>query len=303
MATAAVLDTATLPTRLVPSPVTYRLLRPAAPAAAPGPAPALMLCLHGGLGGADLLEQMAPTFQAMWTAAALPEMLVVTPEARQSLYLDYRDGSQRWETFIVTELLPHVRAVHGASRERGRTVVGGVSMGGLGALRLGLKHVGDFGVVVAWEPAIEPALCWTDVRLEDRFWRPQAMLEERFGRPLDEAYWADNNPATLVSRHAEAIRRSDVRIYLEAGTDDVYGLHRGAEHLHRLLYDRGVAHEYRSVYGADHVGATLDARFRDGLGFVARMLGPTAPDPRVTRLRELVAGQKRRAGLPAGARS
>ena len=36
-------------------------------------------------------------------------MIVVTPSCERSFYMDYRDGSQKWETFIVTELLPEIR--------------------------------------------------------------------------------------------------------------------------------------------------------------------------------------------------
>ena len=260
-----------------------------------------MLCLHGGLGGQDLLNQLAPIFADFWRRAALPEMVVVSPEAGYSLYLDYRDGSQKWESFLMAELLPHLYERYGVSRQRERMVVGGVSMGGLGALRLGLKYPAVFGIVVAWEPSIEPALAWEAVRLEDHFWRSRETMEAKFGRPIDAAYWAANNPATIAATGAETIRRSDLRIYLEVGTHDVYGLDRGAEFMHRTLYDHGIKHEFRCVYGADHVGPTIVPRFRDGLSFIARMLEPEAPDPRLRRFRELVALQKRQVGIGVAA--
>jgi len=37
-------------------------------------------------------------------------MVVVTPGTARSFYLDYKDGSEKLETFIVTELLDHPRA-------------------------------------------------------------------------------------------------------------------------------------------------------------------------------------------------
>lgn len=292
----ATIEGGELATALVPGPVPYRALIPDGPDAATISCP-LMLCLHGGLGGHDLLEQVAPVFQDMWRSGALPQMIVAAPETGHSFYLDYRDGSQRWETFLTTELLPHLRKRYPVSHQRDRSLVAGISMGGMGALRLGLKYPDMFGVIVAWEPAIEPALAWREVRLEDRFWRSDEMMAIRFGRPFDEAYWAANNPATIAATNAEALRAADLRLYLEVGSDDVYGIDRGAEFMHRTLFDHGIKHEFRYVYGADHIGPTIAPRVRDGLAFVARILKPQKPDWRVTRLRELVVVQKRRAGV------
>lgn len=291
------IEAGSIATRLVPGPVQYQVLLPDDLGAETGSSLPLLLCLHGGLGGHDLLSQLGPVVQAMWRSASLPNVAVAVPQAGRSLYLDYRDGSQKWETFLITEFLPCIQARYGVLRSREGTLVCGVSMGGLGALRLGLKHPDIFGGIVAWEPNIEPALAWSDVRPEDRFWRTDEMLQARFGCPLDEAYWAANNPATIVTMQADALRVADLPIYLEIGSDDAYGLHRGVEFLHRALYDRGLRHEYRYVRGADHIGRTIEPRLQDGLAFAARILRREPPDPRVEQLRDLVVMQKRRAGL------
>lgn len=283
-----------LETKLVPGPVDYEVLVPEGHATGADAYP-LLICLHGGLGGQDLMRQMAPLIRDMWSAGTLPDMIMAAPQSGHSLWLDYRDGSRKWETFLAKEFEPHLRRQFRITSAA--TMVCGISMGGLGALRLGLKYPSLFGAVVAWEPAIEPALAWADVKLEDRFWRSDEMFADRFGSPFDEAYWAANNPATVVVTDAGAIREAGVRIYLEAGSDDVYALHRGAEFLHRKLYDHGIQHEYRYVLGADHIGPTIGPRLRDGLAFLATITQPVLPDPRVRQLRDLVAAQKRRAGL------
>ena len=288
------IEAGNLATSLVPGPVAFKALVPDVTVGQGAP---LFLCLHGGVGGHDLIDQLGRVAREMWAAAALPEMVIVAPETGASFYLDYRDGSQKWETFLMTELLPHVRAAYAPPGRSQNTLIGGISMGGMGALRLGLKYPEAFGAIIAWEPSIEPAYEWRNVKLEDRFYRSDEVMEARFGRPFDEVYWALNNPATIVKMNARAIRASGIRIYLEVGTDDAYGLCRGAEFLHRTLYDHDVRHEYRQVYGADHIGPTILPRLRDGLAFAARILRPPPPDARVSRLRELVDTQKRRAGL------
>jgi S-formylglutathione hydrolase len=288
------IESATIATMLVPSPAEYRMLVPPAHPTPSEPYP-LLLCLHGGLGGDDFLGLLAPIILDMWETGALPPMVVAAPLTGRSFYLDYHDGSESWETFLLTDFLAHIRNCYRVSSAQSRTFVSGISMGGAGALRLALKRPDMFGAVVAWEANVEPAYQWKDVGFEDRFWRPRELMEARFGRPLDEAYWANNNPAMIARTRAAALRRSELRIYLEVGTDDAYGLYRGAEFLHRTLYDHGVKHEYRCVLGADHIGPSLPSRLRDGLAFLARCLAPAVTDERVARLRELVSRQKHRA--------
>ena len=123
-------------------------------------------------------------------------------------------------------------------------------------------------------------------------------LEERYGKPFDEAYYAANNPATIVRDHSQRILASGLAIYIEAGSEDSFGLDRGTEFLHRVLYDNGIKHEYRYVRGADHVGASLIGRVTDGLLFLSRVVNPPPADPVVTRLKRQIRIWKRAAVLP-----
>jgi S-formylglutathione hydrolase FrmB len=95
---------AKLETKLVPGSVEYAALLPDGYEAAKSPLP-LLLFLHGGGGDKSFLGRMRPTFDEMWKAGVLPPIVVITPNAARSFYMDYKDGSQKWETFIVTEFL------------------------------------------------------------------------------------------------------------------------------------------------------------------------------------------------------
>jgi S-formylglutathione hydrolase len=83
---------------------------------------------------------------------------------------------------------------------------------------------------------------------------------------------------------------------LECGTEDCLYLYHGAEFLHRILFDRGIRHEYRLVRGADHVGWTLWPRFVDALAFLGRVLNPPPPDETLAPFRRRVEEMKRQAG-------
>jgi S-formylglutathione hydrolase len=290
------LESGTLATRLVPSPVKYTVLHP--PGAASAAGLPLLLLLHGGDGDNAFLARFRSTLEAAWAAGELAPCLVVTPDADRSLYLDYFDGSQKWETFIVRELIPQLRAAYGLAAMRDKTVVSGVSMGGLGALRLGLKHPDVFGGLAALEAGIEPALRFADVKLRNNFQRNGRFLAARYGDPVDEAFWQANNPANIVIARRDALVASGLQIYLEVGDLDMFHLDEGNEFLHRVLWDHAIPHEYRQVHGADHLGRTLPGRLRDALKFLnAHVLNPMPPDDSYRAGKAAVEMMKRAAGV------
>lgn len=287
----------TLGSGRLPGEVSVSLYRPAPADAAPDEELPLVLFLHGG-NGSDLdLLRFVPAIDAAIAEGRLPRMALATPSAGRSLYMDFRDGSQRWESFILSELLPYLRRELPVSRARRRTFIAGLSMGGLGSLRIAFKHPDVFGAVAALEPALEPALSWSDVGPGVKFWRPDAAIQPMFGNPVDLDYWAANNPATIARR--DPARLFDLPIYLEVGDQDMLHLAQGVEFLHRILFDAGVGHEYRLVRGADHVGPSLLPRLIDALGFLGRQIEPPAwTDESVLKARTAFADLKQAVGLP-----
>ena len=231
-----------LATELVAGPVDYGVLRPDDSAVGLP----LILFLHGGGGTHELLAAMQPIFEEAWTAGVLPPAVVASPSAGRSFYLDNPDRTERWETFIVQELIPHISAAYSTV---GHPHLCGMSMGGLGALRMAFRDPGAFGAVAALEPAIEATAEWLDVLIRDRIYRPPALLRRLYGDPIDVDHFRTNHPLWLARTNAPAIAASGLPIYIECGDEDVLRLHMGAEVLHRCLFERGISHEFRLVRG------------------------------------------------------
>lgn len=271
-----------VPSTKVPGPVTVDVL---APENVPEGAP-LLIWLHGGDGPDDFVARTKPAFEQCWADGVLPPLWVVAPHSTRSFWLDGIGEQAAWESMLGQELLPHTRAALGAGDT---AMVGGISMGGMGALRLAFRHPGLFVGVAAIEPAIEPTPDWSKVLIRDTAYRA-GVLPELFGDPVDAARFRHDHPIAVMEDHAVEIAARGLAIYLECGDEDMLNLHHGAEALHRRMWDIGLRHEYRSVRGANHVGRTLGPRTVDALGFLGRALSEAEPDPEVDRVIAMLDG-------------
>lgn len=233
------------------------------------PAP-LIINLHGGGGSEKDLKGFTKTIKEFTATGEIPPAVWSMPGAGRSFYMDYQDRSAHWESIIIEEYLPHLLETHNI--DTNRIYLMGISMGGMGGLRLAFKYPEKFAGVAVLEPAIEASLRWKDISPLDSFYR-EDQYEEKFGNPVDADYWEANHPSAIASDNPERLK--GMAIYFECGDQDMLNLFRGAEYLHRILFDAGVPHEFRLVRGADHIGDKfMDLRYRDALGFINRDINP-----------------------------
>ena len=247
---------------LVSNPAQYDVLLPPSYADSDKTYP-LLYWLHGGGGPempANFLGLMEPRLTTRWAKGTLTEMVVVTPHCGvfPNNYLDFPDGSRHWESFVARELLNHLRSTYRISRERSGTFIGGVSMGGLGSLTIGLKHLDTFSAIIAFEPQIAPT-----------FEKPDGYPEF-----YTKSFHDQNQPANIVRDNPDPIRASGVQIYFECGSKDELGFFVGTNLLHNTLLEKSIHHEYKYVCGAGHVDESFDWRIPDGLAFLERVINP-----------------------------
>jgi S-formylglutathione hydrolase len=153
---------ASMETKLVPGPLEYSVMLPEGYDAAKEPFP-LVINLHGGGGSRDNLKNMQPVIEEVWRTGKLSKAVVVTPSAKRSFYMDYRDGSEKWETLISGPFLEHIRKTYKVRTDRQGTLLFGISMGRNGRTENGVQVSGEVRRVAALEPGVDPALEWKDV--------------------------------------------------------------------------------------------------------------------------------------------
>jgi len=272
-----------LVTELVPSPAKYDVLLPPGYDEMDGPLP-LLVWLHGGSSGVDHIERkLRAPVESAWAEGVLSPCVVVTPLTGGSYYIDWKDGSQSWESFIVGELISHMRKSYKVRQDREGTVLAGASAGGQGTLRIALRNPEVFVAAAAMEPGF-PAVTWfKDLDMTPYGPGAAQFLSDRFGDPFDAAYWEARHPPTIVINTADRIRASGIQLRIEAGDEDANLTWLSAELVHRLLFDAAIPHEYYIERGAAHVGRSMQRRIRMSFEFLERALHPQGPDPQADR--------------------
>jgi S-formylglutathione hydrolase FrmB len=169
----------------------------------------------------------------------------IMPDAENHFYVDDHKRCDLYGEFIGRELVDFTRRVFPLSREAGDTIIGGVSMGGYGALRNGLKYSDVFGHVIAISPAIITQELRAATDEPNHVGATRGFYESVFG-DLDKAAESDVDLHWLVNRlHEKGGKFPD--IYIACGYNDmlVYESRRLDGHLNAL----GIQHAYEEGHG------------------------------------------------------
>ncbi len=174
------------------------------------------------------------------------ELCVVMPSGDNSFYLDRPGSAQNYGQFVGQELVELTRRMFPLSRERKDTFIGGLSMGGFGALRNGLKYSDTFGAIVALSAAIHVDQMAAADNSAEVFFSRRSFVEECFGDP-DTMLQSDKNPFWLVE---DMVRRGArfPDIYMACGDED--GLLPSNQAFADLLTQKKVPHTFEIGPGA-----------------------------------------------------
>ena len=110
----------------------------------------ILILLHGYSGShSDWLRG-----SSIEQLASMHHMAIFCPSGENSFYIDDAKRDALYDTYICKELLAFVRKTFPLSKEREDTFIGGLSMGGYGAIRNGLKYNEVFGGILAFSSAL-----------------------------------------------------------------------------------------------------------------------------------------------------
>ena len=205
--------------------------------------------------------------------AAQYQLIIVTPEGHDNWYVDSATVPQdKYESYFVRELIPDVDTRYRTIKDRRARGIAGLSMGGYGALKFGIKHRDVFSFAGSLSGALDPA-----IRTEEHPGFAWNIL-----RPsLIAAFGAENSPTRKANDlHQIARSASDIStlpyLYFDCGLED--GFLPTNREFAEILVAKKIPHEYRQLPGG-HNWEYWDLQVRQILRLYADLT------TRMTRLR------------------
>jgi len=197
--------------------------------------------------------------------AAGYRMIVVMPEGNNGWYTDSATvPADKYETYILKELIPEVQKRYRTIEARYGRAVAGLSMGGYGALKFGLKFPDTFAFAGSMSGALG-APAWTESDLKDPGAIRDSVLSV-FGSAGSETRKA-NDIFEIVRGLAPSRVAALPYFYLDCGTED--GLFSFSQQFAALLREKKIAHEYSELPG-NHNWAYWDQQALEILKIAAR---------------------------------
>lgn len=196
--------------------------------------------LHGIFG--NYTDWVSETRIKRW--AEEKNLAVVMPSGDNAFYLDQPASGNLYGEFIGRELVDITRKMFPLSNKREDTFIAGLSMGGYGAIRNGLKYHETFGYIAGLSSAFI-----LEQMIEGSF---QGIANEKsiFG-DLKEAIASDKNPKVIVKNIREKMQQDShihfPKMYMACGTEDA--LIENNRKFRDLLLENGVDLTYREGAG------------------------------------------------------
>jgi len=170
--------------------------------------------LHGIFG--NYTDWVNGTRIQAWAEAN--DLAVIMPSGENRFYLDDEKSGELYGEFIGKELVEFTRKLFPLSDKREDTFIAGLSMGGYGAIRNGLKYAENFGCVIGLSAALVHDT-WKDADNSAPIFTFRRNYYEAVFGEYDKVKGSDKDPKALLLKLKEE-GRSVPKMYLCCGTED-----------------------------------------------------------------------------------
>jgi S-formylglutathione hydrolase FrmB len=202
--------------------------------------------------------------------SAAYNMIIITPEGGDGWYTDsVSNEKEKWESYIVQELVPEVDKKFRTNTGRNQRAIAGLSMGGFGALKFGLKYPDKFVLAGSFSGAVSAGQI-TEKTVPGAIGKT---IDGIFGPADSESRKANDLIAIIRSLTPEKMKEIPF-IYFDCGTEDF--LFQSNREFVNLLVEKKVPHEYRQLPGV-HDWKYWDKQVQEFLRLADRFFAGTKP--------------------------
>jgi len=198
--------------------------------------------------------------------AAEYRMIVVTPEGNDGWYTDsVAITTDKYESYILNELIPDVQQRYRTIEARYGRSIAGLSMGGYGAIKFGLKSPATF----AFAGSMSGAFGVTRLTEKEigKDWQDSLKL---FGAVGSETR-VNNDLFEIIKKLPSARVFALPYFYFDCGTEDAAFIFTSNREIASLMFDKKIPHEFRELPG-DHSWAYWDQQVQQVLRIAARKM-------------------------------
>jgi putative tributyrin esterase len=198
--------------------------------------------LHGLTGRFDNWAKSAKITEY----AAKHKFIFVMPEGNNGWYSDSATtANDKYESYIIQELIPEAERKFNALSRRESRVIAGLSMGGYGSLKFGLKYPEKFVIVGSFSGALGAAT-WTDKTLGNNWKVLTDSIMSVYG--AEGSQTRKENDIYQIVRDATPEKAKNLPfIYLDCGTEDF--LIQQNRDFATILFEKKIPHEFRQLPG------------------------------------------------------
>lgn len=189
-------------------------------------------------------------------------LIIVMPEGGNGWYTNGVATNDKWEDYIIKEVIAYVDGHYRTLPETRSWTVAGLSMGGYGAMKFALKYPGKFAVAASMSGALG-APEWKDSEMGTWQLVPLS-LHAAFGPEGAPAHAANSLPVLLDQAKGQL-----PFLYLDCGTED--SLLEANRKFADLLQSKKIPHEYRERPGI-HDWIEWEHQIREVLELIAEQL-------------------------------
>jgi len=199
--------------------------------------------------------------------AAEYRVIVVMPEGNDSWYTDSATvTTDKYESYILNELLPDVQQRYRTIEARYARAIAGLSMGGYGAIKFGLKTPSTFVFAASMSGAFG-ATRLSEKEIGASHWGNSLKL---FG-PVGGETRIANDLFEIINKLAPARVSSLPYFYFDCGTEDSPLIFPFNRELSALMLEKKIPHEFRQLPG-DHSWGYWDRQVQEILKIGAQKM-------------------------------